>query len=371
MQKVIVIPDSFKGSMSSREVADILTESAKRYLKCDVVKLPIADGGEGSVDCILRTRGGTRKSVPVHSPEGKPIEAEFGVIDEKTAVIEIAESSGLTKQTGFHALEAGTYGFGEQIRAALDMGYRDFFLCLGGSATTDCGCGMAAALGGRFQDKEGKDFIPVGGTLSEVSFIDLSCLDPRIAQSSFTVMSDVSSPLYGPMGAAYIFAPQKGASEAEVEILDAGLRHIAEIIERDCRTDCHMDAAGAAGGTGYGCAAFLKAKLVSGIEGLLALCGFDALVKDCDLIVTGEGRLDRQSLMGKVLSGIRRHAGNIEIVSFCGICEVPPDELAKEHITPVEIGRGIELTESMERGAYYLGIAADSYFQKKSKEGTV
>lgn len=364
MQKVIVIPDSFKGSMSSQEAADILATAAEKYLSCDIVKIPIADGGEGSIDCILHTKGGTKKLVKVHSPEGLIIEAAFGVTDERIAVLEIAESSGLTKQTSFHALTASTYGFGELIKSALDMGYRDFFLCLGGSATTDCGCGMAAALNVAFYNKDGKKFIPVGENLSEVERIDMSDLDSRISQSSFTVMSDVTNPLYGPMGAAYVFAPQKGADEKEVLILDNGLAHIARIIERDCHVDHRIKAAGAAGGTGYGCAAFLGAKMTSGIDGLLQLCSFDTLLGDCRLIVTGEGRLDRQSLMGKVLSGIRKHSGDIEIVSFCGSCEFSPDELSAQRIIPVEIGRGISLSECMNNGSYYLRMAAESYFQK-------
>lgn len=366
MQKVMVIPDSFKGSISSSEAADILANAVRRHLKCDVVELPIADGGEGSVDCILRAGGGEKKRAVVHSPENLPIEAEFGIMDGKTAVIEIAESSGLTKQTGFHALTACTYGFGELILAALELGCQRFFLCLGGSATTDCGCGMAAALGVRFLDQSGEAFIPAGGTLHRVSRIDPSGLDPRISRSVFTVMSDVANPLYGPLGAASVYAPQKGATAQEVALLDAGLRHIARIIERDCHKSCQMEAAGAAGGAGYGCAAFLNASVVSGIEGMLTLCSFDSLVSGCDLILTGEGCLDDQSLMGKVLSGILRHAGETEIVSFCGSCKASPDVLAGKHITPVEISRGIDPAESMEKGAYYLGLAADAYLHALS-----
>ena len=365
MQKVIVIPDSFKGSMTSQEVADILAESIEEHLKCEVVRLPIADGGEGSMDCILRAKGGSRKTVTVHSPEGKLIEVAYGILPDGTAVLEIAESSGLTKQTGFRALEASTYGFGELIRAALDEGCRKFFLCLGGSATTDCGCGMAAALGITFFDRDGRSFVPAGGTLSAVSQIDCSGLDQRIGEAEFTVMSDVTNPLYGPLGAAYIYAPQKGATKEEVAVLDAGLIHVAEVIEHDCQAMPPEAGAGAAGGAGYGCTAFLRAKTVSGIEGMLELCQFDALVKDCDLVVTGEGCLDEQSLMGKVLSGIRKHAGNRETVSFCGICKVPAEELCRNRVTAVEIARGISIQESMEKGQYYLKLAADTYFKRR------
>lgn len=367
MRRFIIVPDSFKGSIASDEAADVLAEVIEEKLHCETIKLPIADGGEGSVDCILRAKGGVKKYVKVHSPEGKIIDAGFGIIDEKTAVIEIAESSGLTKQTGFHALSASTFGFGELIKAALDMGCRDFFLCLGGSATTDCGCGMAAALGISFYDKDGKSFTPTGGTLADIMKIDRSKLDNRISESTFTVMSDVSNPLYGELGAAYVYAPQKGASEKEVEILDAGLRSVARVIQRDCGTDCHMDAAGAAGGAGYGCAAFLGAKVISGIEGLLQICGFDEWLTEETSIVTGEGRLDGQSLMGKVLSGIRRHAKDKEIISFCGSCELTEEELTKQQITAVEIGAGVPLEECMSRGAYYLKRAAERYFCTSEK----
>lgn len=178
-------------------------------------------------------------------------------------------------------------------------------------------------------------------------------------------MSDVTNPLYGPLGAAYIYAPQKGASKEEIAVLDAGLIHVAEVIERDCQAMLPEAGAGAAGGAGYGCTAFLRAKTVSGIEGMLELCQFDALVKDCDLVVTGEGCLDEQSLMGKVLSGIRKHASNREIVSFCGICKVPAEELCRNCVIAVEIARGISIQESMEKGQYYLKLAADNYFKQR------
>ena len=178
-------------------------------------------------------------------------------------------------------------------------------------------------------------------------------------------MSDVTNPLYGPLGAAYIYAPQKGATKEEVAVLDAGLIHVAEVIERDCQAMPPEAGAGAAGGAVYGCTAFLRAKTVSGIEGMLELCQFDALVKDCDLVVTGEGCLDEQSLMGKVLSGIRKHAGNREIVSFCGICKVPAEELCRNCVIAVEIARGISIQESMEKGQYYLKLAADNYFKQR------
>ncbi len=363
-ENMIIIPDSFKGSMSSTEVADIIAKEAKKCGYENCIKIPIADGGEGSVDCILASLGGHKEYVTVKSPENKDISAFYGIATDGTAIIEIAESSGITKQTSYQALEATTYGFGQLIRHALDKGCRKFLLCLGGSATTDCGCGMAAALGIGFFDGEEKTFIPVGGTLSQVTRIDLQGVDERIAESEFVVMCDVENPLYGEQGAAYIYAPQKGASQDEVLILDEGLKSICSVLKEYTGVDYStLKGGGAAGGAGCGCAAFLGAKMKSGIEAMLEISKFDEKKEKCKLIVTGEGKLDQQSLMGKVLSGIKRHAGELPITVFCGICEIPEDELEIMGIHGIEIGRGIPVEESMRNGKKYLKEKAKDYFE--------
>lgn len=361
---IIIIPDSFKGSMSSGEAADIIETEAKRFTNCDCIKIPIADGGEGSVDCILALLGGHKEYVQVKSPENLDIVACYGIAKDKTAIIEIAESSGITKQTTFQALEATTYGFGQLIMDAFGKGCRKFLLCLGGSATTDGGCGMAAALGGRFIDAEGYEFIPVGSTLSRIARIDLSSIDVRVSGSVFTIMCDVENPLYGKQGAAYVFGPQKGALEKDIEILDKGLRNLCEVLKKLTGKDYSMlKGGGAAGGAGCGCCAFLGAKIRSGIEVMLEISRFDEKKKDSKLIITGEGKLDRQSLMGKVLSGIKRHAGDIPIVVFCGSCEIPSKELERIGINVVEIGRGIPLEEAITNGSKYLKDKAGIYFK--------
>lgn len=365
MKKVVVIPDSFKGSMSSEKVADIIGEVFDANPGYEAVRIPIADGGEGSTNCIFRSMGGEKVTVKVTSPEGKPLEAFYLITPDKKAVIEIAESSGITKQTSFDALRATTFGFGELIKNALDKGIRSFLLCLGGSATTDCATGMAAALGAKFKDKEGKEFVPAGGTLKDVTSLDLSELDKRIRESEFVVMSDVTNPLYGPKGAAYIYAPQKGANEEQVKLLDEGLRHISEVMKTAGLIPCdNVSGAGAAGGAGYGCAAFLGAKIVSGINAMLDICNFDSLIKDADLIATGEGKFDEQSLMGKVVDGIRKRSGHIPMVVFCGISDINSETTEKLNISVVEIGRNMSLEESVKNAEQNLKAAATNYFGK-------
>lgn len=363
-ENIIIIPDSFKGSMSSGKVADIIETEAKRYTSCECIKIPIADGGEGSVDCILALLGGRKEYVQVKSPENLDIAAFYGISEDQTAIIEIAESSGITKQTTFQALEATTYGFGQLIMDAFSKGCRKFLLCLGGSATTDGGCGMAAALGIRFIDSKGHEFIPVGSTLSRIAKIDFSSMDVRVAESVFTIMCDVENPLYGEQGAAYVYGPQKGALKKDIEILDKGLRNLCEVLKESTGIDYStLKGGGAAGGAGCGCCAFLGARMQSGIEAMLEISRFDEKKKNSKLIITGEGKLDRQSLMGKVLSGIKRHAGDIPIVAFCGICEIPSNELDRIGINVVEIGRGIPLEESIANGSKYLKEKASIYFE--------
>ena len=366
MKKIIVIPDSFKGSMSSTLVTDILSSSIDKYMSTNVVKVPIADGGEGSVDCFLQIRKGKKIYTKVHSPDFKMINAYFGLLEDETAVIEIAESSGLTKQDHKHPVDSNTYGFGELIKKALDYHCKKIYLCLGGSATTDCACGMACALGACFYDESHNAFIPTGATLSKVKSIDITSLDSRIQETKFIVMSDVENPLYGKNGAAYIFGPQKGASRQQVQLLDNGLKHISKLLEDIYHIDPFTKGAGAAGGAGYGCLTFLNAEIISGIEGFLGLVHFDDLVKDCDLIVTGEGCLDKQSLMGKVLSGLKKHAPDTKIVSFCGKCKLSEDILEQNNIEVLEIAKETTIEESIKNGSYYLKKASDNYFEHLS-----
>lgn len=361
-KKIIVIPDSFKGSMSSETVAEIISNSIRENTDYEPISLPIADGGEGSTKCLINALGGTFQTVLVHSPEYKELNAFYGVTKENVAIIEIAESSGITKQEGLHALTATTYGFGELILDALENGIRKFLLCLGGSATTDAACGMAAALGVRFLDCEGNEFVPTGGTLCKVDTIDITRLDARVSESTFTVMSDVENPLYGPNGAAYVYGPQKGATAKDVLLLEDGLRHVANtMVQAGLTEPDNIKGAGAAGGAGYGCVAFLNAKIESGIHSMLNLFKYDELIKDASYIITGEGKLDDQSLMGKVVGGILNRSQNIPMIVFCGISQLPKDALPL-NMNVIELGKDIPLQESIANGPSILKDKANDYF---------
>jgi len=247
---------------------------------------------------------------------------------------------------------------------ALDRGARDFILCIGGSATTDGGCGMAAGLGVKFLDEQGIGFVPCGQTLVDIAVIDMGSIDKRIAQSSFTVMCDVDNPLFGPRGAAHIFGPQKGANPGQVFLLDKGLRHLGQALNMQFGKDfANIPGAGAAGGLGAGCMAFLDATLMSGIDAILKLCGFEKHLLDADLIITGEGRLDSQSFYGKVLSGILSKAGAVPVWSICGVCECDDDVLSKNNVVVFETSKGITIQESMSNAEKYLGVAAHAAMQ--------
>lgn len=360
ISKVIIAPDSFKGVLPAEQVADVIAEEVcAAFPGCTVIKIPIADGGEGSIDVILAAVGGEKIEAQVLSPDDRLITAVFGVSPDATAIIEMAQSSGLSRQEGLHPMTSGTYGFGQLILAALDHGARDFVLCIGGSATTDGGCGMASALGVLFLDSHGGSFVPCGGTLGEIARIDLSRIDKRIRECRFSVMCDVDNPLFGKDGAAHVYAPQKGADHGQVLILDRGLRHLGTLLRECFGMDlAGIPGAGAAGGLGAGCMAFLNAKLVSGSEAMLSLCGFESHLVGADLIITGEGKLDMQSFNGKVLSGILSHAAGIPVCSICGVCECDVDSLTVRHVDVFEASEGVSVEESMGYPVKYLRAAA-------------
>ena len=307
MKKIVISPDSFKGTLSAREVAEIVARAARDASPdFEPVLVPIADGGEGTVDAF----GAVRVPCTVTGPNGRPVEAFYGLLGD-TAVIEMAAAAGLPLADPLDPRATTTFGVGELINAALDAGLRRFIIGLGGSATNDCGCGMAAACGVRFFDADGGAFVPTGGTLASVARIDLSSRDPRIAESTFTAMCDIDNPLYGERGAAYVFAPQKGADDACVAQLDDGLRSICSVIARDCGADvADLPGAGAAGGCGAAVPAFFGGTLKRGIDVVLDVNDFDSKLDGAALVVTGEGRFDSQTAGGKAISGIAARCGN-------------------------------------------------------------
>ena len=313
MKKVVLIPDSFKGTLSSAKVCELMSKCIhNKFPGCEIVQIPVADGGEGTVDCFLQAVGGQKRSVTVCGPFMERMESFYGIPDtgDKTAVIEMAACAGLPLAEGRENPElTSTYGVGELIADALEQGCRNIIIGLGGSSTNDGGCGMAAALGAKFYGEDGEAFLPVGGTLKNIKRIDISGLDRRLKQTCITAMCDIDNPLYGANGAAFIFGPQKGADVAMVDRLDAGLRCLSRQILTDLGTDVsELPGAGAAGGMGGGAAAFLHARLCPGIEVVLETVRFEERIEGADVIFTGEGRLDYQSLMGKVVGGVAKYA---------------------------------------------------------------
>lgn len=339
MQKVIVISDSFKGSLSSGEIARIAADCIPRYVpSCRVVGLPVADGGEGTVDCFLEAIGGEKVVIPVTGPWGEPVAAAYARIGD-TAVVEMAAAAGLPMVGNrLDPSQTTTYGVGQLILHAIEHGAKHLVLGLGGSATNDGGCGAAAAVGVRFYDAGGREFRPLGATLSKIASVDCTEAIKHLAGVRVEVMCDIDNPLCGPRGAAAVFGPQKGADEAMVQQLDHALAHLAQVIEEDLHQSvADLPGAGAAGGFGAGAAAFFGAELRPGIEVVLDLVRFDELLEGCDLVITGEGRMDGQSLGGKVPVGVARRAKKkrVPVVAIVGVTGSDIEPVYDEGITAV------------------------------------
>lgn len=309
MKKIVIASDSFKGSVSSMEVAECAELAIhKVFPACEVVKIPVGDGGEGTVETLITAMDGKAVSCTVHDPLMRPTEAVYGILgDNRTAVIEMATASGLTlvPLPERNPLLTTTYGTGELIKDALDRGCRNFLIGIGGSATNDAGTGMLQALDFRFLDHEGEELGLGGQILDKVRSVDRSLVLPELREATFTVACDVNNPFYGEKGAAYVFARQKGADDAMIRSLDAGLRNLAGVIKRIEAIEIDdIPGAGAAGGLGGGCVAFLRAALKPGIQMVLDALRFDERIQGADLIITGEGKLDKQTCMGKTPYGV-------------------------------------------------------------------
>jgi len=340
MKKIVLAPDSFKGTMSSIKICDIMEAEIKKfYPDAEVIKIPVADGGEGTVDAFLEAVGGEKIHVMVKGPYFETMDSFYGILaDGKTAVIEMAAAAGLPLvENRKNPFLTTTYGVGELIRHAVESGCRNLIIGLGGSCTNDGGAGMAAALGVKFISKDGEEFIPTGGTLSRVDRIDTSEI-MDLSGVTITVMCDVNNPLCGENGASKVFGPQKGADAAMTELLDRNLRHFAEIIKVHLNKDItDMPGAGAAGGMGAGTAAFLDAELKRGIDVVLDTAGFDSLLEGTDLVFTGEGKIDSQSLSGKVICGVASRAKkhNVPVIAVVGDIGDDTEEIYSLGITAV------------------------------------
>ncbi|WP_408995529.1 glycerate kinase [Streptomyces caniscabiei] len=336
--RVLIAADKFKGTLTAVEVAERVTAGLRRVRPgLEVEALPVADGGDGTVAAAVAA-GFERREVRVAGPLGGPVTAAYALHGD-TAVVEMAEASGLQRLPAgvFAPLTASTYGSGELLRAALDAGARTIVFGVGGSATTDGGAGMLAALGARFLDAAGEPVGPGGGGLRDLATADLSGLDERLASIDLVLASDVDNPLTGPKGAPAVYGPQKGASPEDVATLDAALTHFAAVLEKTvgARAAEHALApgAGAAGGIGYG-ALVLGARFRPGIEVMLDVLGFAPALEKATLVITGEGSLDEQTLHGKAPAGVAaaaRAAGK-EVVAVCGRLDLPPEALGRAGI---------------------------------------
>ena len=369
--KIVVASDSFKGSLTSLQVADSVQKAVRQVCpSCNVVKVNVADGGEGTMEALQQTLGGTMEKISVSDPLGRKMVAGYVILDDRrTAVIEMSAASGLPllQPSERNPLKTSTYGTGEMICDALDKGCRKFLVGIGGSATNDAGMGVLAALGFIFKDADGQVLPPVGASLQKVALIQTDAVHPALSETEFIVACDVKAPLFGPQGAAYVFAPQKGADPLMVEELDAGLRHFAEVASKSCGKDSSiMQGAGAAGGLGYAFKQFLNARLERGVDMVLDAIGFDKIISGADLVITGEGKVDSQTLTGKTPFGVaqRAHRQGIPVVAIGGCVQISTDDAHAAgfagvyQVTPVDM----PLEEAMK-----LDVASENVYNTTLK----
>ena len=365
--KVLILIDSFKGSMSSMEAGNAAKEGVLRAMpQAEVVVKPLADGGEGTTDALIEGMGGERVDIRVKGPYGEPVDAHYGYIREKgLAVMEMAQASGITISERKDPMAATTYGVGEMILHALDLGCRSFIIGIGGSATNDGGVGMLKALGCGFLDKEGNDCGEGGAALSRISSIDIDGLDKRIAEADIRVACDVENPLCGTNGATYIYGPQKGVTEDMKKPLDEAMSNYADVCAEKLGKDMRdVSGAGAAGGLGFAFISFLGSKLVPGIELIMEATGLETEMKDGDIAITGEGRLDLQTAMGKAPVGVAKLAKKYGLMTmaFAG-------SVTKEAVKCNEAG--IDAFFPIVRGISTLSEAMDNANARANMADTV
>lgn len=366
--KIMIAPDSFKGSLSAIEVAENIEKGILRvFPNAAIIKVPMADGGEGTVQTLITATGGKKVYKTVTNPLGEPVEAYFGILgDGKTGVIEMATASGLPLIPFEKAdpSKTTTYGTGELIKAALDKGIEQLIIGIGGSATNDGGVGMAQALGVHFWDENQQEIGFGGGELKRIESIDLSELDPRIKDVKIQVACDVSNLLYGPDGAAYVYAPQKGADPEMVKELDDNLRYFADIVQKELGMDIqNIPGAGAAGGLGAGLVTFLNAELKSGVEIILDVIELKKKMFDVDLVITGEGKIDGQTVNGKTPIGVARIAKEqgIPVIAIVGTIGVQAEKVLSEGIDAIFsiIQEPVDIKEAIEKTPKWLQLTSE------------
>ena len=368
MKKIVIAPDKFKGSLTGIEFCDAVERGIrKQFENIVIVKLPLADGGDGTVDALKFYTGGKLISAEVHDPLLRPIQANYLYSEkEKLAFIEMAEASGirLLKNEELNPMETSTYGTGELILDATKRGAKHILLGIGGSSTNDAGMGMATALGFRFFDAENTLLKGAGKDLNRLATIDTSNVISELGSVKFEVACDVNNPLFGPNGAAHIYAPQKGASGQMVDDLDAGLKNFSErVVKQFGKNLQNIAGAGAAGGLGAGCVLFLNAELKSGTELIKSIADFDEQVKDADWIVTGEGKFDCQTFSGKVIKGVLDSRTKQKLAVFCGLSELTVQQIKAHKIDFLAemMEQAADVGDSIKNAAKYLENAAEKF----------
>lgn len=377
--KFLFASDSFKGTLSSGKTAELLTMAAKQvFPECNCVSVPVADGGEGTMDAVLLSTGGSRVLAQVHDPLMRLITASYGHIDSNKAIIEMSATSGLPllAEGERNPEKTTSYGTGELIAAALRAGHRDITVAIGGSATNDGGMGCMSALGVRFLDADGQVLSGIGENLKKVAHIDTCNLLPEAKEASFTVICDVKNPLCGMQGATYTYGPQKGGTQEQLRQLEEGMCNYRDVIIKEFGTNPDtIPGSGAAGGLGGALAVYLGANMKAGIETVLDLVDFDVKLRDVSLVITGEGRLDWQSCYGKVVQGVGLRCKNygIPAVALVGSTGEGAEQILQHGITAIEVTapQKMPLAEAMEHAEELYLQAAVRVFEKIKASGTV
>ena len=369
--KFVFAPDSFKGSLSAETICRLLENTAKTIFPgCETVSIPMSDGGEGAVSVVTSAMGGEIRTVPVKGPMGNVVNAQYGVFGMNHAIIEMAAASGLPLAPADERdiLRASTYGTGQLIRSALDDGYKNIHIAIGGSATNDGGIGCAAALGVRFLDADGRELDPIPANLEKIADIDTTDLHEGIPCANVTVMCDVTNPLLGPKGATYVFGPQKGATEEQQKLLEKGLTNYANVLKQKFGVNVNeIPGSGAAGGLGAGLLVFLNGHLKRGIDTIMDILSFDEKICGADLVITGEGKMDYQSVYGKVASGVAMEAKkqNIPCVAIVGGMGKDASDLYKYGVESIitTINAAIPIETAMEQAEELFVNAAERMFR--------
>ncbi len=360
--KFVICPDSFKGSLSSREVARSIHRGLKKVIpEAEYTIFPMADGGEGTIDTLLFALGGKRYSATVFDPLGRKIKAEYGILLDNTGVIEMAAASGLPllRKEERNPLITSTYGTGQLLLELVKRNVKTILIGVGGSATVDGGMGMAKAIGVKFLSGSNREIGDGGGALGRLKKIDISGINKKLLETKIIVLCDVKNPLTGKYGAANIFAPQKGADKKMVEILEKNLKHYASIIKKQLGKDIeHLAGSGAAGGLAAGLVAFLNAEIKEGSKFIAEKIGLENHMKDADIVITGEGKIDSQVKFGKTIMAVIEIARkyNVCVIALCGIKSDPIDALYKKGLTAVfpVAPCYVTIEESMKNAAFFI-----------------